>query len=257
VTETLDVDRSESIATITVNRPDKRNALDVPTRESLRSALESIERADDVRVVVFRGAGDAFISGGDIENFLEFDGLEALEYKSRHAQGLNNEIAALGKPTIAAIDGYALGAGMEIALACDFRVATSDAKLGFPEVNIGMFPGGGGTQRLVQYVGLGTAKKLIYTGEIINAAAASDLGLVNDVYDPDQFEAGVADLAGDLASRPPIAIRLAKRSIHRGLNQEAGLDYELLAGSMLFETADQKEGARAFLEDRAPDFRGE
>lgn len=149
------VDRGDGVATVTVNRSEKRNAMDVPTRKDLRAAFESVGEDDAVRAVVLRGAGDgSFIAGGDIDSFAEFDHMEGLEYATKYAQGLYNYVADLPKPTVAAVDGYALGGGTEIALACDIRLATEDAKFGLPEVSIGVLPAGGGTQRLTHIVGL-------------------------------------------------------------------------------------------------------
>lgn len=248
---------SEGIATITVNRPDKRNSMDIPTRKQLREAFETAEADDQVRVVVLRGAGENnFIAGGDIESFARFDLLEAKEYFETHAQGLYNYIAHYPKPTIAAIDGYAIGGGFEISCACDIRVAQRGVKLGLPEVTIGILPGGGGTQRLANLVGASVAKDMILTGKTIDAAEGEDIGFVNYLYDQDEFDDGVADLAESIAENAPIALELAKESINRGLNEEAGLDFEYIAATLLFATDDQQEGAEAFLEDRRPDFQG-
>lgn len=251
------VERSDSIATVTVNRPEKRNAMDVPTRKDLRDAFEEVGEDDAVRAVVLRGAGDgSFIAGGDIDSFAEFDHMDGIEYGEKYAQGLYNYVADLPKPTVAAIDGYALGGGTEIALACDIRLATEDAKLGLPEVGIGVIPAGGGTQRLVGIVGAGIASELILTGRIVDADEAEDIGLVNHVYPDSEFDEEVRSMAEDLASKAPVAQRLAKESISRSLDIEAGLDYERLAGAFLFGTEDQKEGANAFLEDREPEYDG-
>jgi len=245
------------VATITVNRPEKRNSMDVPTRRALRSAFEDAVADESVRVIVLRGAGEGnFIAGGDIESFARFDVLEAKAYFEEHAQGLYNYVANVPNPTIAAIDGYAFGGGFEIASACDIRVAQRGVKLGLPEVTLGILPGGGGTQRLADLVGASVAKDLILTGRTIDAAEAADVGFVNYLFEAEAFEAGLADLATDLASNAPIALELAKESINRGLNQEAGLDVERLAATLLFATEDQQEGAEAFLEDRDPEFVG-
>lgn len=252
------IDRDGSTATVTVNRPEKRNAMDIPTRKELLAAFEEVGEDDDVRAVVLRGAGEgSFIAGGDIESFSTFDHIDGIEYAEKYAQGLYNYIADLTKPTIAAVDGYALGGGTEIALACDIRLATEDAKFGLPEVNIGVIPAGGGTQRLVQVVGAGIASELILTGRIIDADEANDIGLANHVYSESEFDEEVASMAETLASKAPVAQRLAKEAISRSLDIEAGLDYERLAGAFLFGTEDQKEGANAFLEDREPEYKGQ
>lgn len=245
------------IATITVNRPEKRNAMDIPTRKELREAFERAVDDDDVRVIVLRGAGEnSFIAGADLSRTAEFDHMDGLEYVTEHAQGLYNYVAKVPKPTIAAIDGYAFGGGTEIALACDIRVAQEGIMMGLTETTIGVIPGGGGTQRLATVVGAGVATELILRGKPIDAAEAREIDLVTHVYSSDEFEEEVYALAEELAEQSPIALRMAKESINRGLDLEAGLDFERLAGSFLFATHDQKEGARAFLEDREPEFEG-
>jgi len=251
------VDREDSIATVTVNRPEKRNAMDIPTRKELRAAFEDVADDDEVRAVVLRGAGDgAFIAGGDIDSFSEFDHMEAMEYVTKHAQGLYNYVANLPKPTIAAVDGPALGGGTEISLACDIRLASEDALFGLPEVTIGVLPAGGGTQRLQQAVGAGMAKELVLTGRIVKADEAEDIGLANHVYPAEEFEDEVDAMAEQLTSQAPVAQRMAKEAMNRGLNEEAGLDFERVAGSFLFSTEDREEGIEAFLEDRDAEYRG-
>lgn len=247
----------ERTATITVNRPAKRNAMDIPTRRELRTAFEAVVDDADVRAIVLRGAGDgSFIAGGDIDSFTEFDLVDGLEYGTKHGQGLYNYIADVPKPTIAAVDGYALGGGTEIALACDIRLATPAATFGLPEIDIGIIPGGGGTQRLVHAVGSGIARELILTGRLVDAAEAAEIGLVNHVYPDETFDDEVAELAAQLAAKAPIAARLAKDAIDRSLDIEQGLDFERVASALLFGTDDQKEGARAFLEGREPEYQG-
>lgn len=252
------LDRRESgIATITVNRPEKRNAMDVPTRKELRETFETVVNDDDVRVIVLRGAGEgSYISGADLSQTVEFDHMDGLEYVTKHAQGLYNYVADVPKPTIAAIDGYAFGGGTEIALACDIRVAQEGIKMGLTETSVGVMPAGGGTQRLAQIVGVGLAKELIYRGAVVDAEEAKEIDLMNHVFSADEFEAEVYAIAEDIADRSPIALRMAKESINRGLDLEGGLDFERMAGAFLFGTEDQEEGARAFLEDRDPEFEG-
>lgn len=256
--DTILVERQENgIATITVNRPEKRNAMDVPTRKELRDAFESVASDDDVQVVVLRGAGEnSYISGADLSQTVDFDHMDGLEYVTEHAQGLYNFVASVPKPTIAAIDGYAFGGGTEIALACDIRVAQEGIKMGLTEASVGVMPAGGGTQRLAQVVGVGVAKELIFRGAVLDAEEAKEINLVNHVWGEDEFEDEVYALAEDIASKSPIALRMAKESINRGLDLEGGLDFERMAGAFLFATEDQEEGARAFLEDRDPEFKG-
>lgn len=258
MSEKVLLDTNNRVATITVNRPEKRNAMDIPTRETLRETFESVEDDDDVRVVILRGAGEgSFLAGGDIDMFHEFDALDALEFANKHSQALYNYIAEFPKPTIAAIDGYALGGGAEIALACDIRLATSDAKFGFPEVNIGLFPAAGGTQRVIDIVGPGIAKEMIFTGEAYDAEEVEEMGIINHVYDSAAFDDAVQDMAEEIALKAPLALQLAKKSVNRGLDQEAGLDFERLAGVLLFGTEDKNEGIEAFRDDREPEFSGE
>jgi enoyl-CoA hydratase len=253
----VQLSREDSIATITIDRPEKRNAMDIPTRKELRAALEECEH-DDVRVVVLRGAGDgSFIAGGDIDMFREFNVMDGLEFANRYSQDLYNYVAEFPKPTVAAIDGYALGGGTEIAIACDIRIATENAKFGLPEASIGLFPAAGGTQRLIDIVGTGMAKELIFTGRILDAHEAEDIDLVNHVYEEGAFEDELESLCQEIASKAPIALRLAKESINRGLDHEAGLDFERVAGALLYGTDDKVEGIDAFKEDRSPEFTGQ
>lgn len=255
--DTVRLDVNDRIATIAVDRPEKRNAMDIDTRRELRETMEDAVADDEVRVLVIRGAGeDAFITGGDIADFADFDHVDGLEYVSEHAQGLYNYVATLPKPTIAAVDGYALGGGMEIAMACDVRLATPDSQFGLPEVSIGILPAGGGTQRLAAIAGAGVAKELVLTGRILDADEADELGIVNHVHPQEAFDVAVGSMAADMAEKAPLALRLAKESINRGLDLESGLDFERIAGAYLFGTDDQTEGASAFEENRDPSYRG-
>lgn len=250
------VELDDRIATVTVDRPEVRNAMDVPTRRELRTAFEAL-REESVRAVVLRGAGDgSFVSGADLEMLSEMDLLEGLEYARRHAQGLYNHVAEFPAPTIAAVDGYCLGGGLELALACDVRVATPEARFGLPEVTLGLLPGGGGTQRLQAVVGTGIARELVLTGTVIDADRAERVGLVNHVHDPAEFDEAVRALADDIASNAPVAVELAKESMNRGLDVEAGLDFERLAFALTVGTEDKNEGTEAFLADREPSFEG-
>ncbi|WP_254525851.1 enoyl-CoA hydratase/isomerase family protein [Natrinema caseinilyticum] len=256
MSEKVLLDVSDGIATLTINNPDKRNAMDQETRSALRDRVDEVDANDEIRVVVLRGEGDSYITGGDIEAFADYDQVDALEYLTNYGQGLYNDVAELTKPTIAAIDGYAFGGGLEISLACDLRVATPDATIGLTEVGLGIIPGGGGTQRLAHVAGAGVAKDLIFTGRAVDAEEAADLGIVNRVYDAEEFDESVRELAETIAANAPMALRLAKKSINRGLDAEAGLDFERIACSFLFGTADKQEGAEAFLEKRDPNFEG-
>ncbi|MFB6142207.1 MAG: enoyl-CoA hydratase/isomerase family protein [Halorientalis sp.] len=253
--EHVRVETGENVATLTVDRPEKHNAMDVETREQFRAALDDVADGD-ARVLVVRGAGDAFVTGGDIADFAEFDRVDGLEYLTEHAQGLYNAVADLSIPTIAAVDGHALGGGMELALACDIRLATPDARFGLPELELGIIPAGGGTQRLATVVGAGIARELVLTGRVLDADEAADIGLVNHVHPAAEFDERVTEMAERIADRAPLALRMATESLDRSLDVEAGLDFERVAGAFLFGTEDQHEGARAFLEDRDPSFQG-
>lgn len=257
VFEHVSVERTDQIATVTVDRPEVRNAMDIPTRRELRSVFDALEEEDEVRVVVIRGAGEGnFVSGADIDMLNEMTLMEGLEYADMHSQGLYNQIAAFPRPTIAAIDGYALGGGLELALACDVRVATPDASLGLPEVTLGVIPGGGGTQRLQSIVGAGLARELVLTGRIIDADEAEQIGLLNRVVDPEAFDEEIQSLAKEITSNAPVAVELAKRGLNRGLDHEAGLDFERVAFMATVATDDKDEGTAAFLENREPEFEG-
>jgi enoyl-CoA hydratase len=251
------VERDERIATVTVDRPEIRNAMDVPTRRELRAVFDALREEDGLRVVVLRGAGEGtFVSGADIETLAEMDLVEGLEYATRHAQGLYTHVAEFPLPTVAAVDGYALGGGLELALACDVRVATPDASFGLPEVTLGVIPGGGGTQRLQEIVGAGVARELVLTGRIVDATEAERLGLANRVVESEEFDGEVRSLAETIESNAPVAVRLAKEAMNRGLDLEAGLDFERAAFATAIGTDDKDEGTRAFLEDRDPQFEG-
>lgn len=249
-------DVEDAVATITINRPEKRNAMDEPTRDAIREAFKEAEEREDVRAVVLRGAGSAFSAGGDLEFYSQLDMVEGLKYVQKYVEGLYTFVERISKPTIAAVDGYALGGGTEIATACDIRLASTDAKFGLTESRVGLYPTGGGGQRLIRIVGLGKAKELVYTGDIIDAEEAERIDLANRIYEPEEFEEEVYAFAKKLAKHPPLALSLAKESMHRGLNMEAGLGIDRVAGGILFGTQDQKEGAQAFLEDREPEFKG-
>lgn len=251
------VERDGAVATVTVNRPEKRNAMDIDTRRRLLAAFEVVDEDETISVVVLRGAGEkSFIAGGDIQAFAEFDLLDGIEYVNRYAQGLYNYVANVSAVTIAAVDGYALGGGTEIALACDLRVASEDAVFGLPETTLGLLPAGGGTQRLLHVVGVGMAKELILTGRSVDAYEARDIGLVNHVHTSEEFDERVRTLATDISKGAPLAQRLSKASINQAMNLENGLVVERFAGALAFASDDSKEGINAFLDGRDPEFSG-
>jgi enoyl-CoA hydratase len=250
------VERDGGIATVTVDRPDAMNALDRPTLEELRDRLSELGADAEARVVVLTGSGEkAFIAGADIKYM---SGLEVEEAKEWG--GLGHDAARLletmPKPTIAAINGFALGGGCELALACDLRYASSAARLGQPEINLGIIPGWGGTQRLARVCGLGVAKDLILTGRLVPAEEALGLGLVNAVHDPVLDKA--LEVARLLASKSPLALAAAKRTTNHALQGDhvQNLEREADEFGALFASEDAKEGLTAFAEKREPVFRG-
>ncbi|MGM0590698.1 MAG: enoyl-CoA hydratase/isomerase family protein [Halobacteriota archaeon] len=253
--ETVRLDVDDDVATLTVDRPDRLNALNAETLEALSEAMDEVE-ASSARVLVVTGAGeDAFVAGADIDYMQGLSTPEAKAYAER-GHRLVRRLREFPGPTIAAINGYAFGGGCELALACDIRVASERAILGQTEIDLGIIPGWGGTQRLPLLVGDEVARRLIFFGERVDASDAQELGLVGDVVAHDQLRAHVEELADELASKPRHALAAAKETIDAvyEMPQEAGLAFERQAWSGLFGTHDQREGMQAFLEKREPDF---
>jgi enoyl-CoA hydratase len=250
------VDREDAVAIVTVERQDALNALDLATLTQLRDELRATAGDDDIRVLVLTGAGArAFVAGADIKYM---SGLGVDEAKAWGALG--HEAARLletmPKPTIAAVNGFALGGGCELALACDIRYASARAKLGQPEVNLGIIPGWGGTQRLARVCGLGIAKELVFTGRTVDADEALRIGLVSAVHDPVLDKA--REIAQLLAAKSPVSLRVMKQLVNRTLagDHAANLAAEADAFGELFASADAKEGLAAFMEKREPRFEG-
>jgi len=245
------------VAIITVNRPDKLNALNVRTRQEILAALDQAGSDDEIRVVVITGAGEkAFVAGADINEFAGKTALQQREVmKGRRAFDAMEDFP---KPVIAMINGFALGGGCELALACDIRIASSKARLGQPEIKLGIIPGGGGTQRLTRLIGEGKAMELILTGDMIGAEEARQLGLVNHVVAPEELEARTMELANRIAEMSPVALAMAKQAVKNAarLDLRAGLDAEVDLFSLCFSSEDKEEGVRAFLEKRKPEFKG-
>jgi enoyl-CoA hydratase/carnithine racemase len=254
--ETLQVVNEDGIVTLTINRPKLRNALSKETVDEIRQTLQKLADNTDIRVVIFTGAGEkSFAAGADIGQLRDrtiHDGLVG------RMQTLCYEIEQFTLPTIAAINGFALGGGCELAMACDIRIASDNAKLGLPELNLSIIPGAGGTQRLARLVGKGKALELILTGKIIDAYKAEQIGLVSQVVPGNRLMKEAENMAKMIMSKGPLAVRLAKMSIHAGFetNIQTGLLIEKLAQTVLYTTEDKIEGATAFLEKRAPQFRG-
>jgi len=255
--ENLLIEEQQGICTITLNRPEKRNALDMQTLAEIREAFRSIRADQNIQAVVLTGAGGkAFASGADIRALQQRGVLDTFHSET---QMIFNEIESTGKPVIAAIDGFALGGGCELSMACDIRIATARSKLGLPEVNLGLIPGAGGTQRLQRYVGFGKAKELIFTGAIIDAGEAERIGLVNKVVETsEELMPTVLEMAKTIQAKGPMAIAMAKTVINSGANTDltSGLIIEKLAQTVLFGTEDRMEGISAFLEKRAAAFKG-
>jgi enoyl-CoA hydratase len=252
----IHVERDDTVAVVTVDRQESMNALDVPTLTDLRDRLGELARDESVRVVILTGAGQkAFVAGADIKYMSGLDVDAAKEWGALgHETG--RLLETMSKPTIAAVNGFALGGGCELALACDLRYAASTAMLGQPEVNLGIIPGWGGTQRLARVCGLGIAKELIFTGRLVAAHEALRIGLVNAVHDPVLDRA--CETASLLASKSPVALRTMKALANRALggDHEANLAAEGEAFGELFSSADAKEGLTAFVEKRDPNFTG-
>ena len=255
--ETLRVETTDGIATITINRPEKRNALSAAVRRELVAAFDALEVDDAVRVVVLTGAGDkAFVAGADIGEFAERTPIE--QRAAMEGRRVFEVVAAFPKPVIAAINGFALGGGCELALACDLRLAARSARLGQPEVNLAILPGGGGTQRLPRLVGHGTAMRLILTGELIGAEEAHRIGLVDEVVDDGALAGRARELATSIARQSPVALKLIKQAVRAAAEMplSAGLALERELFITAFSSEDRVEGVKAFLEKRSPAFRG-
>lgn len=255
--ETLLVGIDDRIATIVINRPDKRNALNALVRSEIVAALDELRAAPEVHVVIFTGAGDkAFIAGADVREFSERSTSEQRRVMSGRV--VFEEIAGYPKPTIAMINGYALGGGCELALACDLRVAARSARLGQPEIKLGLIPGGGGTQRLPRLIGTGRALRMLLTGEPVSAEEASQIGLVDAAVDDADLSTYTRELARAIAAQSPVAVQLIKAAVRAAVEAplSAGLAHEREAFLAAFGSHDGQEGVRAFLEKRAPEFQG-
>ncbi len=254
--ETLLLDVGEGIATVTINRPDKMNALNATMIGELYDCFGAIRKDAAVRVVILTGAGEkAFVAGADIGELAGASGPE-LEKLSERGQSLMWNIENLGKPVIAAVNGFALGGGCELALACTFRYAAETAKLGLPEVTLGLIPGYGGTQRLPRLVGRGLAAEMILTGGMVDAAEAARIGLVNMVFKPEKLLDAARNTAGAIAARSTATLRYALKAMGEGLNMslDAGCRHEAGLFGVAGGLADADEGCRAFLEKRKPEF---
>ena len=253
----ISVDVSEQIATVTIDRPEVKNALDLATVNEIRAALQSLDANANAGVLIITGGGEtAFVSGADINDIRargRDDGLAAIN------SSLFAEIERFPRPTIAAINGYALGGGCELALACDIRIASDTARFGQPELGLGIIPGAGATQRLPRIVGMGRAKHLILTGEIIDAKHALEIGLVSAVTPAGQLQIRAREMAKKILRQGPLAARLAKLALNASarVDMDSGLLIETLAQAICYASDDKLEGTAAFLEKRKPKFTGQ
>jgi enoyl-CoA hydratase len=253
------LDREKNVAVLTINRPDKYNALNEEVMAEISSAMDELAADDVVRVVIITGAGEkAFVSGADIGALQQLNTPDDGSAYSQRGQAVMNKVEKLPKPVIAALNGYTLGGGLELAMACDIRLAADSARMGQPEAGLGLSPGYGGTQRLPRLVGKGMAKLLILTGEMIDAQEALRIGLVQKVVPREELLGEAKALATKMAGMPPLSLAACKGAINQGLevDLEGGLSIESVEFGNLCTTEDYHEGTTAFLEKRKPVFKG-
>jgi len=256
--KTLIYEKKENIGLLTINRPEKMNAISRELTSELKKLLDEIEEDEELRVLVITGAGDkAFVAGADINELVDREAKMGRRV-SKERQEIFSRIENLHIPVIAAVNGYALGGGLELALACSIRICSDKAQFGAPEIKLGIIPGDGGTQRLPRLVGLGRAMEMILTGDFIDAQEAHRIGLVNKVFPPEKLMEAAMELAQKIASRPPLAVRYAKEAVAR--SQEgasfSGFALESYLHALSCTTEDKKEGVAAFLEKRKGEFKG-
>lgn len=245
------LEKEDKVAVVTINRPNALNALNSETLKEIDFVFDDLAADDNILVVIVTGAGKAFIAGADITEMKDLNAIEGRKF-GMLGNKVFRKIEILDKPVIAAVNGFALGGGCELSMACDIRIASTKAKFGQPETGLGITPGFGGTQRLARIVGIGMAKQLIYTAEMIKADEALRIGLVNKVVEPEALMTEAKALANKIASNAPIAVRLSKSAINRGLqcDIDTGTTYESEVFGECFSTEDQKEGMTAFVEKR-------
>lgn len=254
---TLLLDFEDDIAVLQLNRPGANNALNSPMLDELIEVISQIAIDRQIKALILCGAGRSFCAGGDVESFSRFGSTEAREFAERVVQ-LERLVVELPQPTIAAVAGFALGGGMEIVLMCDLRIAANNARFGQPEINLGIIPGAGATQRLVQNTSVCQAKEMIFFGDTIRAATALELKIINAVVPLEMLMETARQWAKKLAAKPPLAMQMAKKAINSAwsCDIETGMKLESEAWSLLYDTEDQKEGMKALLEKRKPVFKG-
>jgi len=255
--EYISFKKEEGIAWVQFNRPKKLNALNPAVIDDLEKAIAACEEDESIRVVVLKGSEKAFVAGADIEHMSKGDVNLALALSSQTTR-VQDRLDNLPQPTVAAISGYALGGGCEVALCCDFRIAAGNAVLGLPEITLGIIPGGGGTQRLPRLIGTGPAAKLIMLGEMVKAEEAERIGLVDKIVPLADLDDEIKTFAAKLMERPAVALRAAKTAMRKGIEASLGEGLQIEQGqfALLFGTEDQKEGMAAFMEKRKPSYKG-
>lgn len=250
--------KEDGVAKVIINRPEALNALNTKAYAELSELFADIDKDSEVRVVIITGSGKkSFVAGTDVAEMQPKTSVTIREIQIKVREALE-KIEELPKPVIAAINGFALGGGLELAMACDLRIASENARVGQPEINLGIIPGGGGTQRLTRLVGIAKAKELVYTGDMIDANTAHSIGLINKVVAQNDLMAEVEKTAQKIAEKSAATLALAKAAINGGANMDlsSGLDLEMQCFALCFATEDQKEGMSAFLEKRKPQFKG-
>ena len=252
--ENIQLSKEDKIAIITINRPESLNALNAQTIKEISSALDNLASDHEVRVIILTGSGEkSFVAGADIKEFSDFNQEKAEELARNGQNILFNKIENLSKPVIAAVNGFALGGGLELAMSCHIRYASENAKLGLPEVTLGLIPGYGGTQRLPKLVGKGIANEMIFSAKMIAAQKAKEIGLVNEVFPIEELLTKTKELAKTIANNSPMAISRAIQATNLS-DTDKGFDAEIKFFGELFELDDKKEGVTAFIEKRKPSF---
>lgn len=256
--KTIEYSREGNVGIVKLIRPEKMNVIGSDLLGEMDEILGQIEKDVSLGAVIITGMGKVFAAGADIKEVKTIEGINAAHAFVKQVQTCLNRIESLEKPVIAAVNGLALGGGCELALVCDIRIASEKATFGLPEINLGVLPGAGGTQRLPRTIGIGLAKELLFLGESVVAREAFRMGLVNRVVEPDLLMKTALAVAGRLAGQPQVALRLIKSAVNQGLqmNLSAALEYESRCFEMLFTTQDQKEGMQAFVEKRKAHFKG-